>query len=530
MQAIRSWNNYLWSSLEDALTPLPSGSNDSKIIHILPATAFLPGALVTGCVASAASVASYAAGCLRSPKALDPNKNFSLICEDSRLWEKLGDIQNKVTLGQDDSNFLFGVATCTYQDSGQANCPDSQWAGWEEKRLAVDNQSKRSANLFTLYQTPEGRSQITDRLAKLGVNSYRFSIEWSHIQPNPETFDEAALGIYVEFCKHLRDQGIQPMVTLHHFSEPAWFHNLGSFEKEENISHFVSFATHVFTAITQKYNSKPLVEYVCTINEPSIEAVQRYVAGEFSPGNYIAFEKAGMFLKTILKAHTVAYEHLKAIAPEVQIGIVHQPFSIVTANPVLLPIARYANRLINDAALKFFKEGIFELKVPFLCNIVEKVDMPKTDFVGLQYYARPVLGFTGSTSYHEPMTCMPWREDPEGIYEAIIQTHDAFRAPVIITENGISTHSDEQRSRYMIRALYATQKAQEVIGKDNLKGYYLWSFSDNLEWSLGVDPQRFGAFALEKTEEGRVLSLNPKPGMDTFIKVVNAWRLKQNAV
>ena len=455
---------------------------------------------------------------------IDPNIDFLSVCNDSRQWQKLGDLQDKVTLGQDNRNFLFGTATSTFQDSGAVNCRDSQWAQWEKGCLATDNRSQESANLYQLYKSPKGRFEITERLKKLGVNSYRFSIEWSQIQPNQDAFNEEVLNTYIEFCKHLVDQGIWPVVTLHHFSEPDWFHKLGSFEKEKNIQYFIDFAKKVFPALTQSYKGKNLVQHVCTINEPTIEAFFRYVTGDFSPGGFAQIEKAGIFLKTCLKAHAMAYDVLKKMSPETKVGIVHQRVACVPANPLLYPITRYANRLLNESALNFFKTGNFELKVPFFCNITEVCSLPKTDFVGLQYYYMPLLGLTGSTSYHEPMTQLPFREDPEGLYEAIIQTYDAFKAPIIITENGISTHSDEQRSRYMIRALYAAQRAQTKIGMENLQGYFVWSFCDNFEWHMGLDPQKFGAYALEKIDGKRTLAQDPKPGMDSFIKVTHAWR------
>lgn len=528
MQALQRWNNSMWASLEEAITPLPRGSNDSKIAHALPAALWLPSALATGTAVSACRLAGYAASffCSQQVAGANPDTDFSSVCNDSRLWSKLGDLQSKVTLGQDNPDFLFGVATCTFQDSGSTYCPNSQWAEWEKKCLPANNRSQDSASLFKLYATAEGCKEISDRLKKLGVNSYRFSVEWSQIQPTQHTFDEDVLAVYINLCKHLRDEGITPMVTLHHFSEPQWFHDLGSFEKEENIKHFVDFSTRVFGQITQNYNGKSLVEHVCTINEPEAEATLRYGLGQFSPGKYGAVETMGIFLKTALKAHVAVYAVLKKMAPGVQVGIVHAAFDFIPANTLFFPLTRYINRIMNQAPFRFFNEGKFELKVPFVCNIVEEGIDAKTDFVGLQYYARPIIGFTGSTTQHEgeAMTHMWFREDPAGLYEAIIDAHRAYKAPVIITENGISTHSDEQRSRYMLRALYASQKAQEVIGKNNLQGYFAWSFCDNFEWTFGLDPQRFGAFAVDSVNGKRELAQEPKPGMDSFIKVTNAWK------
>ncbi len=111
-------------------------------------------------------------------------------------------------------------------------------------------------------------------MRELGVNSYRFSVDWSQIEPEEGKWNEENLEVYVDLCQHLRDRGMVPMVTLHHFSEPSWFHEKGSFEKEQNIKDFLKFSDRVFSKLTESYNGDPLVEYFCTINEPAIEIHQ----------------------------------------------------------------------------------------------------------------------------------------------------------------------------------------------------------------------------------------------------------------
>lgn len=530
-QALAQLNNKVWYSMEEALTPLREGSKDSRIFHLLPAIPLLPIGLILNCFVIVTRIIQYPFSFFATQAKKDPNIDFTAILEDSRKWTLIGNLFNKITLGFGDPNFLYGVATCTFQDSGSVHCPESQWADYEKKCLPENNRSGESANFFQLYQTDGGRKQIIDRLLKLGVNSYRFSIEWSHIQPIQGEFLSYNLKIYVDFCKALRDAGIQPMVTLHHFSEPKWFHAMGSFEKEENIKYFVKFTKSVFLELIQPYKGKPLVEYFCTINEPAVEAFSRYVFGSFSPAKMFRFSRAGNFLKGALKAHISVYDALKKIAKDhsadtVKIGIVHQRLTMIGSNIITYLVSRYLNRLLNETMMRFFKKGVFKLKIPFSCNIKEEGFSPKTDFVGLQYYVRPVNGLFGPTSYHEKMTLMPFREDPEGIYEAICETHDNFKVPIIVTENGISTVDEEQRARYMLRSLYAVQRAQKEIGEENLRGYLAWSVCDNSEWNMGKDPQRFGVYALENNSEGKkVLASLPKIGIrQSYMKVIEVWR------
>jgi beta-glucosidase len=518
VQAIYQLNEFAWCSLEDSLTPLPENSEESSVLHHLPAVILLPLACITGCFALVNKVVEFALSFFQPE--IDPEENFEAVLEDSRLWSRLGHLEEATFLGQGDPHFLFGTATCTWQDSGAENCPDSQWTSWERTCLPEGNRSGKSANLFQLYQTFEGREQIIERLHRLGVNSYRFSVEWSQIEPSAGAYQNDALEIYVALCKHLRDEGIAPMVTLHHFSEPGWFHERGSFENEANIPCFLTFAEIVFQRLTQNYKDRMLVEHFCTINEPAIEAFSRYIRGAFSPGVVLDWNRAGNFLFGAFQAHTAVRNRLKHLQPTAQIGIVHQQLEFIPGNPLLVPTTRYLNRLLNEVAMKFFRTGTFELKIPFSCHILKRTGRPETDFVGLQCYVRPVLGLTGSTSFHEPMTEMPFREDPESLYAAIVSTHEAYQAPIIVTENGISTHDETQRERYLKRALYSASRAQEVIGKDNLKGYFLWSFCKNAEWDMGMNPQEFGAYGLHHGN----LNAHPKPGVVPFIRIAQAWK------
>ncbi|MFQ5728749.1 MAG: family 1 glycosylhydrolase [Waddliaceae bacterium] len=507
-------NSTIWHSIENHFIPPPPDSNKSRAWRYTVGALMLPLGLTTVSITSIISCAGKCFCCCRKDDDRDPNDDFTVVLKDSRKWKLIEDPEKKIDFK---ANILFGVATCTYQDSGSKNCPDSQWADWEKEILPVERRSGASANLFGLYQSQEGYKEITDRLHRLGVNSYRFSIEWSHIEPEEGRFDEEKLKIYVAFCKHLREEGISPMITLHHFSEPKWFHKKGGFENEDNIKCFLDFVEYVFPHLTQSYNEKPLVEYFCTINEPAGDAFSKYIRGAHPPGAKLRFKRAGLFLKGALKAHGLAYSKLKAIAPDVKIGIIHSYSPVIAKNTVVYPIARNLTRLINDTALNFFRTGVFDYKIPLSCNIQEAFDFG-TDFIGLQFYARTLIGLTGSTSYHEPMTEMPYREDPEGLYEAVVETYKAANKPIIITENGISTRDPKQRSRYMGRALYAANQAKNSIGEENLQGYYCWTFTDNFEWSFGMGRQPFGLFSLD---EGNIAS-TPKEGAESFIAIISS--------
>ncbi len=524
---VHACNNAIWSALENCLVP-PSASTTWYYSTILKkslgAVILLPFGIITGAFVGVQKVCSYAGSFLTSPVIVDAKKNFQTVVDDSRLWSQIGTkaeieeelINNPSRLPEPQ---IEGVGTSTFQDSPLL-CPNSQWADWISKKIPEKDRPKANLNLFKLYKTPEGRQAVIERLKKLHVTHFRFSLEWSLIEPREDEWNENNMKVYIDLCKDLRKAGIVPIVTLLHFSEPKDFHGKGSFEKYENIRRFTNYAVCAVDYLTRDYKGQPLVDMFCTVNEPAIDAFSRYVIGSFSPGQFLQFEKAGNFLKNLLKAHTIVYNLIKEKRPTVKVGIIHQYLRMRPTNFLLIPPLRYLTRLVNEAPMNFFRSGgKFELKVPFLCNIEEQCEAPKTDFVGTQYYVRPWIGLRGPTSYGEPMTKMPMHEDPEGIYEAIIETNKAFNAPVLVTETGISTDDDAQRSRYMLRARYAIREAANAIGIENVLGVSWWCLGDNMELERGM-AQPFGLFPL--TKDG--LASEPKPGVAASIRVAYAWR------
>jgi beta-glucosidase/6-phospho-beta-glucosidase/beta-galactosidase len=258
-----------------------------------------------------------------------------------------------------------------------------------------------------------------------------------------------------------------------------------------------------------------------------VDAYGRYLTGYFPPNLRCRFSRGARFLLNMLRAHCQVYEELKNIvaqgqAQDIKIGISHQYLIFYPTHFLMRPVANVLNKF-NLAVLNFFKTSRFKCKIPLICNVVANShSKPKTDFVGVQFYGRIFLGLKGVDPVNKLVTTMPGvYEDPEGLYEAIVTCFDAFNVPVIISENGISTQSDEQRARYMTRALYAAEQAGLKIGTHNILGYVMWSFCDNFEWFLGWTAH-FGAFGL--TPE-RVLKDNYKLGITPFIEKIKAWSL-----
>lgn len=435
---------------------------------------------------------------------------FQAILKDPKHWSVVD--TSKKTFPK-----LMGVATSEYQYSGMNNCPDSQWAKFENELLQVGNRSEWATDLWNRMDTH------IEKLQELGVNSFRFSIEWSKIEPEKGKFNEVAIQHYVEFVKKLKAAGIAPMACLLHFSLPKWVEDEGGILNPEFPGLITHFAEKVFPHLSEE------IDLWNTINEPEIQAFMGYLLGDFPPQHHSVAEM-GKGLKHLLQAHCKVYKVLKKKRPDAQIGLVHNVLRYQATrwwHPIERLTCHYLTKMTHDVVRDFIKTGVFDFKVPFLAHERFSVDEVPNDFNGVNYYVRPLLKQVAKKEFmistHPEggqMTKMPFREDPEGLYEAIRE----MPGPIYVTENGISAQNDLQMNRYYDRALYAVSEAMKD-GAD-VRGYYAWSLSKNAEWAEGWDPQNFGLYDYNKVTKSFSLRL----GATSFKEMVQLARKQEKAV
>lgn len=410
-------------------------------------------------------------------------------------------------------DFLWGVAIVEYQNSGAVNCPNSNWAQWEQMIFAdgrptiKDNQkSGTSCNFWNDYK------HHIDLAKKLGINSIRLSFAWDRFEPKKGEYDQTVFEHYDDVIQYMLENDIKPMVTLHHFVHPQWFEEIGGFEYEENIKYFVRFCKKIF----EHYSDK--VHLWCTINEPTIYVFQGYLRGVFPPGYkniFLAFN----VLRNLIKAHYDVYSTLKSMpnGDKSQIGLVHQylkfkpyhSWNLIEYIPGFL-----LNSLLNDSVFNFLKTGNFETGLPYVYELSYKVPEDKkiVDFIGLNYYSRVLVKF--QFSLHEPlksshypneiMTDMPYALYPEGFYEAL-KDMAQFNVPIYVTETGIADEKDKNREiffkEYVCSSLFKALK--EGI---DIRGLYYWTLMDNFEWDEGFD-MKFGLYSFDN--ETKEIKLRP---------------------
>ncbi len=204
--------------------------------------------------------------------------------------------------------FLWGTATAAHQVEG--NNTNNQWWMWEQ-----DGHTKGTSGLAADWWGGRWKEDL-DRAAEGGQNAHRFSVEWSRIQPTPDTWDEDALERYRNMLRGMRDRGITPMVTLHHFSDPLWFYEMDAWENEQAPALFEKFVRKTVEAL------KEYCTLWCTINEPNVYALLGYVTGDF-PTRHRGTKVAMQVMANMLRGHAAAYRAIHEIQPESRVGYAH---------------------------------------------------------------------------------------------------------------------------------------------------------------------------------------------------------------
>ncbi len=366
-------------------------------------------------------------------------------------------------------DFLWGAATSSHQVEGWND--NNDWWDWEHKAgtIADGQMSGRGPDHFHKYK------EDYTLLEKLSLNSYRLSIEWSRVMPLPRVFDEKAIQVYVDMLKELKSKNMQVMLTLHHFSNPIWFAEMGAFEKQKNLHYFIAYVEKVVPIF------KPYVDLWITINEPNIYAMMSYMLGIWPPG------------KTSNRTAYKVFSHLAELHKDTY-DIIHEQCGGKTKVGFANNVTSFY--LYNKRSFKDWMIGNFS---DWSWNhwFMEKTK-GHHDFLGVNYYVHKRIKNITIKNWKSLMmddqgegrerTDLDWEIFAPGIFDALVDMQE-YKLPIYITENGISTLNDHQRARYIIS--YLKEVYHAIKSGVNVKGYFYWSFLDNFEWDKGYK-SRFG--------------------------------------
>lgn len=408
--------------------------------------------------------------------------------------------------------FLWGVATSSYQIEGAA---ENDWTQWErQERLKVRDERCGEAS----GHRGRWRSDF-DLLPTLGANAYRLSIERSAVEPEPGFFSDEALRGERDRVDSLVRLGIEPVVTLHHYTHPNWFWAQGGWESPESVAGFRRYAAVVADALG------PGVRVWVTLNEPIVFLLGGYLGGLIPPG-LKSFASAARAFEHLLRAHVEAADVIGSRSPGSRIGIAHNMLEFAPdrrGSSLDRRLARHGERLYNLALLEAISTGDVDWAFPGQGRARFRVPgLPEANhFVGVNYYSRVhirfrgVHGAIGQFLYRDPesrgLTDMGWEIHPHG-FDRVLRQAESVGLPVIVTENGIATTDDRLRRDFLRE--HALVLAHRRAAGARIDGYFYWSLIDNFEWLEGIRP-RFGLFEVDYATFAR----RRRPSADLFAEL-----------
>jgi beta-glucosidase len=375
----------------------------------------------------------------------------------------------------------------------------------------------------------------------LGLNSYRFSIEWAKIEPKPGEWNEGAIDWYRALIEGCEKRGLVPMLTLHHFTSPQWFAESGGFSNPHATHHFLRFVKKVVDRLGAH------VPLWCTFNEPGVLISGGYL-GAFMPPAKFDPRAASRASAVILDCHAQAYDLIHGnqgtrAGPwahwPVRVGIAHNMLDFRADrlwNLLEWGLSWAISRYYNHDWLRAVTGQRATFGVPFFIPsappVASALGRKTVDFIGVNYYTKAYVQWRPKQASHprpnqspvgihfakrnEVASDLDWAIHPSG-FRKILRTASRYGLPIYVTENGIADRYDSHRGLYLRRHIAEIAKARAEGA--NILGYYHWSLIDNFEWIKGFGP-RFGLIEIDYETFER----KPRPSAEIYQRMIRAHR------
>ncbi|MEU5259840.1 family 1 glycosylhydrolase [Amycolatopsis sp. NPDC021455] len=382
--------------------------------------------------------------------------------------------------------FLWGTATAGHQVEGNNTASDF-WPLEHAPGSRFAEPSGDACDHYRLYR------QDIALLKELGFTSYRFSIEWSRVEPEPGFVSRAAIEHYRDVLTACHESGLTPMVTLHHFTSPKWLPDLGGWESDETPERFAAHCRVVMAELGS------LIPYAVTINEANIAVLTRRMladrpapeATEQAPvGADIADSLLGADLPNVFlfafgdagpaiarRAHVLARQAIREASPATKVG-------------VTLALQDYQPEPGEEETARLRWAETFDDFLPSIDG---------DDFLGVQNYTRVRLGGTAEAEVER--TQMGYEFYPQAL-ENVLRKAAAARLPLIVTENGVASADDTRRVEFIRQATEGVHRC--LADGVDVRGYFYWSALDNYEWMFGYRP-KFGLIAVDRATQRRTI-------------------------
>jgi beta-glucosidase len=404
------------------------------------------------------------------------------------------------------AGFLWGAATAGHQVEGN----DVNSDVWLLENVHPTVFAERAADACDSFSR---WNEDLDLLGAMGLNSYRFSLEWSRIEPDEGYFSPAMLEHYRAMIAGCRQRGITPVVTFNHFTAPRWFAAAGGWEVARAADRFARYCERAARALAGD------IGYATTLNEPNAlrllpwlnlpfpadfqvkqQAMLNAAARACGSQRFVPFVAGDprRMLAPMIKAHARAYAAIKGVRPELPVGV---SLAIVDDQAV------GPNSRRDEKRREVYGAWMDE------CNT-------HADFVGVQNYGRQRIDARGPLPTPEAAERGQTGDEiyPPSLEGALRYAHEASGKPVMVTENGIATADDTRRVAYIPQVLAGVGRA--IRSGVPVLGYIHWSLLDNFEWVFGYGP-KFGLVAVDRRTQARM----PKASAELFGSIARRNRV-----
>jgi beta-glucosidase len=399
--------------------------------------------------------------------------------------------------------FIWGTATAGHQVEGNDVNSDMWFLEQLQPTLFAEHVGDAN-NSLELWPTD------LDLVRSLNLNAYRFSLEWSRIEPEPGQFSLAMLDHYLRIIEGCRARGLQPIVTFNHFATPRWFAARGGWTNAESPALFERFceraARHVAGPIGRAttLNEPNLLRLLSWVDlPPAMKDLQRAMldkaartlgVAKFTASNAANAEDMDAMQANLLEGHRRGRQAIKAARPDLPVGV--------------------SLAVVDDQALgAHSRRDEKRAQVYGAWLEAAKGD----DFVGVQNYERTQYDDKGAVppAHGAPLDGMGREIYPPSLANAVRYVHEQTARPILITEHGLVTDDDTQRAAFIPAAL--THLADAMAAGVPVLGYVHWTLMDNFEWIFGYKP-RFGLCAVDR----QTFKRQPKPSAAVLAAIARA--------
>ncbi len=389
-------------------------------------------------------------------------------------------VAQRVSSASFPKGFFWGAATAGHQIEGN-NVNADCWLLENIKPSVFAEPSRDADNSFELWATD------LDLVKAMGLNTYRFSLEWARIEPEQGQFSQAMLNHYKAMIMGCRARGIMPLVTFNHYTTPIWFAAQGGWTNQQSAGLFARFCEHAAKHLAAGMG------YATTLNEPNLPkilssilppqaiavqedmlkaAAQKLAVPKFAAGNAIAAADIEVATANLVAGHKSARDAIKGVRPDLPVGLSLSMFDDQAVG---------ANSIRDEMRTKFYQPWLDAVR--------------HDDFLGVQNYSRKIWGDKGELPSPEGATVGDYGEVyPASLGNCVAYAHAATGLPIIVTENGVATSDDSMRAAYIPKALAGLKKVMD--DGVPVKGYIHWSLIDNFEWVFGYKT-KFGLHSFD---------------------------------